>query len=622
MRILHLLSQVELTGAEVYAVTLAEWQQRQGHTVYLASDELHQKTVINYLKLNVHRTNSWNRWQSKKILLDFIVKNKIDVVHAHSRAAVRIAYSCTRKTSCALATTLHGRPHRSWSKNLFDIYGDKVISICENLTLDLQLNLKMKAHKIRTIPNPIDTKIVSISKLSRENSHQPTNDAHFKIAIVGRTSGPKGVRTSELLIDIFPQLLETYPNLSVEIIGGPLEKLPTEGQEQFHRLKSLYKERVKNTPHIPNLEYKLNKYDLILGAGRIALASMISEIPLFALGEYSAIGLINEKNYQYAKASNFGDIHHNELHTTMNRKNVSSDLENIITNKTTLNKNELENLSTIAAKDFSLDEIAPAIIDTYKSARFKKLFPQWIPILMYHKVTDQAIETKHRIFVTKATFEKHLQFFKKKNFQTLSFSDLKDFRDLKKDPSLFPKNPLLITFDDGYVNNLENAVPLLEKYNFKACFFLLADKTVKTNQWDKDDGTPQLPLLDSLQRLEIKKNNQEIGSHGFNHKKLSEMNIAETDKELSESKITLEKEFNNEIVVYAYTYGIKNDFAEISAKNAGYTYAVNTATGGLHIEDNPYSIFRVSIFPEDGTFALRKKTHPLYRKYYFFKRRQ
>lgn len=615
MKILHLLSQIELTGAEVYAITLAEWQKNAGHEVLLVSDELHRKTNVPFLPLAVHRTNAWTRFSSKKWLKTYITNHKIDVVHAHSRAAVRLAHSCCRQTSCALVTTLHGKPHRSWSKKIFDIYGDKVISICENLTVDLIQNMKMKSRKISTIPNPVDFGKITFNS-------QPKKQTSFHLAVVGRTSGPKGDRVAELLQNVFPQLLEEFPHLHIHLVGGDVAGLKPSGQEQFHLLKQKYFERIQNTSFVPELESRLNNYDFIIGAGRVAMVSLACGLPVWALGEAESAGLVTEKSYSAAKRSNFGDIHHDFLHRELNATEITSELKKIIADPQFLTSQSRHQLAAKIVEDFSLDKIAEQVLDVYKSSIFKKKYPRWIPVLMYHKIPDAPLKTRHRIFVTKDNFERHLAFFKRKGFQTLSFSDLKEFRDQKRDFSQFPRKPLLLTFDDGYLNNLENAVPLLEKYGFKATFFMLASHGISENSWDKADGTPQLPLMNSSQRKELFQRGQEIGSHGFSHMKLTSMNHEETRQELLESKKALEAEFQTSISVYAYTYGIKNEFAESLAHETGYTYAVNTSTGGLHIEDNPHSIFRVSIFPEDGPRELRKKTHSLYRLYYYLKRRQ
>jgi len=56
------------------------------------------------------------------------------------------------------------------------------------------------------------------------------------------------------------------------------------------------------------------------------------------------------------------------------------------------------------------------------------------------------------------------------------------------------------------------------------------------------------------------------------------------------------------------------------AARAGYRYALNTDQGGMLIEENPWSVFRVNVFPEDGALAIAKKASSWYRKRYFRRR--
>ena len=93
-------------------------------------------------------------------------------------------------------------------------------------------------------------------------------------------------------------------------------------------------------------------------------------------------------------------------------------------------------------------------------------------------------------------------------------------------------------------------------------------------------------------------------------------------EELRHSKALLEKEFDTDIPVYAFTYGDTHLAAAEWAREEGYDYAVNTDSGGLLIEEDPYRIFRVNIFPDENLVSLFKKTSSWYRKYYFKKRKK
>ena len=100
------------------------------------------------------------------------------------------------------------------------------------------------------------------------------------------------------------------------------------------------------------------------------------------------------------------------------------------------------------------------------------------------------------------------------------------------------------------------------------------------------------------------------------------MTYEEAVKELTSSKQALEKEFNREIFSFAYTYGDRHTFSSFIAEKAGYKYAVNTTSGAFHFEDDPYDLFRVSIFPNDNESALNRKTRSWYRRYYYLKRKE
>lgn len=99
------------------------------------------------------------------------------------------------------------------------------------------------------------------------------------------------------------------------------------------------------------------------------------------------------------------------------------------------------------------------------------------------------------------------------------------------------------------------------------------------------------------------------------------MSVDEKMFELSESKLKLELEFKKPMTTFAFTYGLTNSDCAMACEKAGYDYGLNTDQGGFLIEENPYSIFRVNIFPDESFLSLWKKTSTWYRKYYYFKRK-
>ncbi|MEJ7659957.1 MAG: glycosyltransferase [Hymenobacter sp.] len=138
MRILHVLSANFFAGSVAYAVALAEAHHREGHRVWLASDAAALPTVAAQVQLPISQRNYGQRLRNIRALRQLVKAHQIDVVHAHSRAASWVSYFALKGLPVPLVSTVHGRQHLHTSTSLFDIYGQKVIAICENLAEHLQ----------------------------------------------------------------------------------------------------------------------------------------------------------------------------------------------------------------------------------------------------------------------------------------------------------------------------------------------------------------------------------------------------------------------------------------------------------------------------------------------------
>lgn len=614
MNILHILSQLELTGAESYAIDLGEWQIQQGHHVHVISNTLNIKTKLNFISRKIHTNSSVVRLKNILFLRKFLQENNIQIVHAHSRAAVRVAYWATRGLKVALISTVHGRQHSSFSKKVHDIYGDRVIAVSENTADSLKKDFGMNPRKIKVIGNPLDP---------QDYPFLETQPATQKIALIGRMTGPKGIIAKNFILKVAAGLLSKYSDLEIHILGGDIEKLGKDFSEEFKNLAARYQNRLKSLGFVDDLHHRLSDYEVIIGAGRVAISSLFRGIPVYALGENSSVGWVTPASFAKAKASNFGDIGSDAVHEEIDYSKILTELDLFLSSPfSPEQRKNRETLKSMALGYFSRARVNTAVLELYKSAYFEKHHPQNIPVLMYHKIPQSNIQSRHRIFVTQENFEKHLEFFKTQGFTTLTFSEIEEFRSLKKDPKNFPSKPLVLTFDDGYIDNLENAAPLLKKYDQKAVIYLLADNNVRYNYWDADSGDARSDIMSPEQKQLLLDSPFEIGSHGLRHEKITEMTNERAWQELTESKKLLEEQFKRPVISYAFTYGLTTPYHAQLAELAGYTFALNTDTGGLSFHENPYSIFRANIFPEDGPRQLKKKTSSWYRKYYYWKRKK
>lgn len=626
MRILHLLSQTELTGAEVYAQNLIAAQIAQGHKVFVISDKIHVSMQAPFLALSVSTSRFWLRMKNILFLREFLKKNEIQVIHCHSRGAARHAFWARGFLPPALVTTLHGRQHFSWSKRFLNIYGEILVAVCENIKLAHQRSFGPNAGLIRVIPNPL-----SLTKKNSTTAPVPSKDRLAKnplasglpcrLALLGRSSGPKGQRIESIGFTCFEAWLQALPNLTISIMAPQPERFSRNFQIHVASLNARYPDRLKILGQIANLRAQLSNYDLNICSGRIAIESLLEHTPVMACGEFGFHGLVNEKNWIQASASNFGDIGVDSMSAPIPLDEVKKQILEFFS-KPMPTPSENQNLADRAAQEFDEKHIQAQILEIYKAAIFKRNVRRWIPVLMYHKIPDQEIISRHRIFLVKSKFEKHLRFFRRKNFTTLTFEDLLEFWDLEKSYGLFPKKPLLLTFDDGYQDNLTNAQPLLKKYQMKATIFLLADHQILENSWDSDTGEEPQKLMTLDEKMKLDPEVFAIGSHGTHHIHLDQISPDLAQLEMQTAKMQLQKDLGSDPVVFAYPFGSTNSQLANLCFKAGYRFAVNTDQGGLELPDQPHSIFRVNIFPEDGPWQLWKKTAPWYRKYFFQKRRR
>lgn len=102
-----------------------------------------------------------------------------------------------------------------------------------------------------------------------------------------------------------------------------------------------------------------------------------------------------------------------------------------------------------------------------------------LPIIMYHSVLKSK---SGNYIVHPDTLENDLKYIQSKGYSTITMTDLIGY--VYNDYPL-PEKPIIITFDDGYYNNLGYAVPLLHKYNMKAVISIVGQYTDNFSEVDE-----------------------------------------------------------------------------------------------------------------------------------------
>ena len=579
MNILMALSQLEITGAEVYATTIADELIARGNKVFIVSDTLTVPTKAEYIKLEFNKRSLGKRINHVKTLYKFIKDNDIHIVHAHSRAS---SWSC--QLACKLAgipliTTTHGRQPVHFSRKLIKAFGDYSIAVCENIKKHMVDDIGFAENKISVITNPINFEEIEIDALSKDKKI---------ISIVGRLSGPKGDVAYDLLEFLTDENI--LKDFKVRIIGG--KEVP----KRFLKFKD---KGIDFIGYISDLQAKMKESDIIIGAGRVAFEAMLNEVSVIAVGETEYMGAINKGTLSKSLASNFGDI--GTMKYPKIKKNILlEDIKKCLS----LSVEEKKELKDIIYNETNLKQIVDKIEKKYFDLYVDKKKYE-VPVVMYHRVINKSEnEGIHGTYIYENIFREHMKYLKDNNFSVITFEDLNNIGWRNR----FDKNKkyIIITFDDGYVDNYELAFPILKEFNFKATIFLMGESTY--NEWDvKADGEKSFPLM-SVERIkEMQDYGIEFGAHTFNHPKLNKLSNDEIKHQIVDVKKPLEEKIGREIITFAYPYGILNDYAKKMVEEAGYTFGVATDSGSVCLSDDLYQIRRIAIFPNTNLFSFKRK---------------
>ena len=133
MNILHILSGDFVTGSETSTAALIGRQARAGHKVFVAAGSFNHEVPARFFPVPIHNRNFLKRVLNVWALGLIIRREKIDLVHAHSRAASWVSYWACRFSKTAYLSTLHGRQHLHFSNRYFNAYGPRCICVCENI---------------------------------------------------------------------------------------------------------------------------------------------------------------------------------------------------------------------------------------------------------------------------------------------------------------------------------------------------------------------------------------------------------------------------------------------------------------------------------------------------------
>ncbi len=234
-----------------------------------------------------------------------------------------------------------------------------------------------------------------------------------------------------------------------------------------------------------------------------------------------------------------------------------------------------------------------------------RLTARGVPVFAYHKVGHPPTASADPfLYVTPDGLDAQLAALNRAGLRSASLPQALAARDNAA-------RHAVITFDDGMVSVLQNALQPLARHQFRAIQFLVAGFLGRRNEWDVPKGDVPEKLMDPAQVRDWLAAGHDIGSHSMTHRNLRRLAAAEAREEIAASKKALEDRFGVPIAHFAYPYGAWNAAARDLAGEAGYQTA-STLIFGVNTRDTPPLQVR-RIYPLSSRELLAKIRHRLAR---------
>lgn len=217
-------------------------------------------------------------------------------------------------------------------------------------------------------------------------------------------------------------------------------------------------------------------------------------------------------------------------------------------------------------------------------------------IAMFHSVSPYD-EDPYLVTVTPERFDRQMRWLRRRGLRGVSVGEL-----MAASRHGAGRELIGLTFDDGYADFIEYALPVLARYGFGGTVFPIAGRLGGLNDWDALG--PRKPLMSADQVRKAADAGIEIGSHGLRHVSLPGLAQTALAAEAAESRAILTEAIGRDVTGFCYPYGHIDASSVTAVQQAGYSYGCaiwrSASTG-------PHALPRVYVGEADGALRLWAK---------------
>ena len=219
-------------------------------------------------------------------------------------------------------------------------------------------------------------------------------------------------------------------------------------------------------------------------------------------------------------------------------------------------------------------------------------------VLMYHKVNDVA---GNPLTMPVSLFDEQMDQLRELGYTVVGLDDVLAHY---VDRAPLPAQAVLITFDDGYHDNLDNAARVLRKYGYPAVLFVpigyLDDRHPLPHEERLASEGILNPTIDWDELGELEREGIRIESHGISHRPLADLEVDEAAREISLSKLRLEERLGRPVRAFSYVKGSEAHYKPVHlslVRQAGYDVAFTAVSGANSQDTDPLQLRRYNIEP-------------------------
>ena len=219
-------------------------------------------------------------------------------------------------------------------------------------------------------------------------------------------------------------------------------------------------------------------------------------------------------------------------------------------------------------------------------------------VLMYHKINDVA---ENPLSVPVGVFDEQMGLLRQLGYTVV---DLEQVLDHYTVGTPLPPRAVLITFDDGYRDNLENAVEVLQRYGYPAVLFVPIGYLDTTLPLPHEERLAQRGIvnrtIDWSDLPDLERGGIRVEAHGISHRPLADLEVDEAAREIVLAKLKLEEALGREVRAFAYVKGSEAHFKLVHLsllRQAGYDIAFTSVSGANSPRTDPLRLHRYNVEP-------------------------